>query len=57
MSAIHRREMKKTATARWKRAERQRMRDAGFVLRQIWVRPEDWERIQNYLRRFKGRTK
>jgi hypothetical protein len=37
--------------AQRKRDERQRMRKAGYVLRQMWVRPEDWRRVQNYLRR------
>ena len=32
-----------------KRAERDRRRKAGFVLRQIWVRPSDWPRVKRYL--------
>ena len=32
-----------------KRAERERRRKAGFVLRQIWVRPGDWPRLKRYL--------
>jgi hypothetical protein len=37
------------AAARRKRAERERRRKAGFVLRQIWVRPGDWQRVKQYL--------
>lgn len=35
-----------------KRAERERRRKAGFVLRQIWVRPNDWPRVKMYLKAF-----
>lgn len=38
-----------TAAARRKRAERERRRKAGYVLRQIWVRPSDWPRVKRYL--------
>ena len=31
--------------------ERARMRAAGFVLRQFWVHPKDWDRVQTYLKR------
>jgi len=34
-----------------KAAERERMRARGFVLRQIWVHPKDWPRVQTYLER------
>jgi hypothetical protein len=37
------------SAARRKRAERDRRRKAGFVLRQIWVRPGDWPRVRRYL--------
>ena len=37
------------SAARRKRAERERRRKAGFVLRQIWVRPDDWPRVKRYL--------
>lgn len=37
------------SAARRKRAERERRRKAGFVLRQIWVRPGDWPRVKRYL--------
>ena len=40
----------KDAAAR-KRDERTRMRKAGYVLRQIWVRPKQWATIQRYLAR------
>ena len=33
-----------------KRDERERMRGEGYVLRQFWVHPKDWERVQKYLR-------
>jgi hypothetical protein len=28
--------------------ERERMRAGGFVLRQMWVHPKDWERLKAY---------
>lgn len=34
-----------------KQDERDRMRARGFVLRQIWVHPKDWPRVQTYLAR------
>jgi hypothetical protein len=34
-----------------KAAERQRMRDRGFVLRQLWVHPADWEAVREYVER------
>jgi hypothetical protein len=40
----------KTAAER-KRDERERMRNQGFVLRQLWVHPKDWPRVQRYLER------
>jgi hypothetical protein len=36
-----------------KRDERKRMRKAGYVLRQFWVHPRDWLRVQKYLQRFR----
>lgn len=32
-----------------KRDERERMRDRGFVLKQFWVHPSDWERVKAHL--------
>lgn len=40
----------KTAAER-KQDERERMRARGFVLRQVWVHPKDWERVKAYLAR------
>jgi hypothetical protein len=37
--------------AQWKGKERERMRKAGYVLRQIWVKPEDWPKVQRYIKR------
>lgn len=37
--------------AQRKRAERERMRALGFVLRQFWVHPKDWPLVQRYLER------
>lgn len=34
-----------------KAAERDRRRAAGFVMKQVWVRPEHWDRASAYLRR------
>jgi hypothetical protein len=31
--------------------ERERMRARGYVLRQFWIHPKDWERVQKYLQR------
>jgi hypothetical protein len=39
--------------ARRKRDERKRMRKAGYVLRQFWIHPKHWQRVQKYLQRFK----
>jgi hypothetical protein len=41
----------RAAAATRKRLERDRMRKAGYVLRQIWVRPAEWPAIQKYLNR------
>jgi hypothetical protein len=38
--------MKKTKAAIQKQAERDRKREAGFVLKQVWVWPTAWEAIQ-----------
>jgi hypothetical protein len=38
-----------------KRDERARMRARGFVLRQFWVHPKDWPRVQRYLQRVNKR--
>jgi hypothetical protein len=38
-----------------KQAERERMRARGFVLRQFWVHPKDWARVQKYLLRVNKR--
>ena len=39
------------SAAERKQDERDRMRDHGFVLRQFWVHPKDWERVRTYLTR------
>jgi hypothetical protein len=31
------------------RDTRRRMRAAGFVLRQVWVHPEDWQAVKKYV--------
>lgn len=36
---------------------RDRMRALGFVLRQVWVHPDDWERVKKYLERINNRRK
>ena len=38
-----------------KAAERERMREAGFVLRQVWVHPRDWQRAKVYLQQLRNR--
>jgi hypothetical protein len=47
----------RAAAAARKRLERERMRADGYVLRQIWVRPADWPRVERYVARVRGRTK
>lgn len=44
----------KTAAER-KADERERMRAQGFVLRQVWVHPEDWPRVKKYLAQVRKR--
>jgi hypothetical protein len=39
--------------AQRKRDERERMRKAGFVLRQFWVHPKDWPRVTKFLERLR----
>jgi hypothetical protein len=34
-----------------KQAERDRMRERGYVLRQVWVHPKDWTLVSKYLKR------
>jgi hypothetical protein len=34
-----------------KAAERSRMRARGFVLRQLWVHPDDWQAVREYVER------
>jgi hypothetical protein len=43
------------SVAERKRAERTRMRALGLVLRQFWVHPKDWPRVQRYLERISRR--
>ena len=38
-------------SAERKRMDRARKRKEGFVLKQIWVKPESWLRIKKYLDR------
>lgn len=35
--------------------ERERMRDRGYVLRQFWIHPDDWEHARTYLQRVNRR--
>lgn len=39
------------STAERMRDLRERMRRAGFVLRQVWVHPGDWRRVKAYIER------
>lgn len=43
------------SAAERKADERARMRARGFVLRQFWIHPKDWERVQRYLLRVNKR--
>ena len=40
--------MNKSA-AELKRKDRARKREAGYILKQIWVKPENWPKIKKYL--------
>ena len=42
----------KTA-AELKRIDRARKRAEGYILKQIWVKPEYWEKIKTYIKRIK----
>jgi hypothetical protein len=33
------------------RDRRERMRAAGYVLRQLWVHPKDWDAVKKYVMR------
>ena len=36
--------------AKNKRIQRERKRSEGYVLKQIWVKPERWEKIKNRIK-------
>jgi hypothetical protein len=40
-----------------KHTERGRLRKAGYVLRAIWIHPDDWPRIEKHLERLNARRK
>jgi hypothetical protein len=39
--------------AETKRTQRERMRAAGYVLKQIWILPRDWPRVRKFLNQFR----
>jgi hypothetical protein len=39
--------------AELKRQNRERMRAAGFVIKQIWVRPADWPLVQKLVNKLR----
>ena len=43
--------MAKSSSAERMRELRERMRAAGFVLRQVWVHPADWKRVKAEIER------
>jgi hypothetical protein len=43
--------MTETPPKQRKAEERQRMRSRGFVLRQLWVHPDDWQAVREYVER------
>ena len=50
--------MTKTKAAVYKQAERDRKRDTGMVLKQVWVWPAAWDAIQRSIARLnKGSEK
>lgn len=40
---------KAKSAAERKKEERQRKRDSGLVPKEIWCRPEDWQKIKDYI--------
>ena len=42
----------KEKRAKEQRTFRDSKRAKGYVLKQIWVKPENWGRIQKYLKRY-----
>lgn len=45
------------STAERMRELRERMRAAGFVLRQVWVHPGDWARVKAYIERLTAKRR
>jgi hypothetical protein len=45
------------STAERMRELRERMRAAGFVLRQVWVHPGDWARVKAYIKGLAAKRK
>jgi len=43
---------KKKTAAELKRTVRENKRKAGFVCKQIWIRPHDWPKVRAYLAKF-----
>jgi len=43
--------MDKDKAAYLKRKDRERKRKLGYVLKQIWVKPGDWENIQLFIKK------
>lgn len=41
--------MRKTQTE-YKRAEREKKRNQGFVIKQVYVKPEFWPEIQQFIK-------
>ena len=44
-------EDKRKGAAQRKALERQRKKDAGFVKKEFWCRPEDWPKIETFLKK------
>ncbi len=40
-----------TDEAAKKRNQRERMRREGYVLKQVWVRPEHWAQVKRFIER------
>lgn len=40
-----------------KRNQRERMRREGYVLKQVWVRPEHWAAVKRFIERLMRRKR
>jgi len=41
------------SAAELKRIQREKKRKEGFILKQLWVKPESWKKIQKFIKSLK----